>query len=64
MTITSVPRPPPDLQQVEKVPTKIIVKFPKKPPHRGHLESTTKRPLVIVPMYNFTSVNGQSGSFF
>ena len=29
----------------------------------GHLQSTAKRPLSIVPAFNFVSINGQAGNF-
>ena len=34
----------------------------KNPPHSGHLQSTARRPLGIVPVSNFTSINGQANN--
>ena len=62
ITVTSAQQSPPDLRSVKKVPAKFKVKLSsKKPPNSGHLQSTAKRLLRIVPMSNFTSINGQEG---
>ena len=56
ITVTSAQRPPPDLRPVKKVHAEV-----KKTPNSGHLQPTAKRPLRIVPVSNFTSINGQEG---
>ena len=60
ITVTSTQRPPPDLRSVKKVLAEYKSQpLIKKPPNSGHLQSTAKRPLRIVPMSNFTSINDQ-----
>ena len=55
ITVTSAQPPPPDLRSVKDVPAE-GQSLIKKPPNSGHLQSTAKRPLRIVSMSNFTTV--------
>ena len=65
ITVTFAQRPKrPDLRPKEKFLPKSCRNYSQtlinKPPHSGHLQSTVKRLLDVVPMSNFTSINGQT----